>query len=94
VEVHLVLDEDDYETKYGDGRFLYLNAVFFDAAAAKARKERLEKENLETLEKKKATVGHTYHLRTTRIILNEGRQEIMTESGYPPQDIIRLLAAP
>ena len=94
VEVHLVLSEDDYETKYGDGRFLYLKAVFFDAASAKARKERLEKENLETLEKKKATVGYTYHLRTTRVILNEHRQEIMTESGYPPQDIIRLLAAP
>ena len=94
VDLHLVLAEDDYETKYGDGRFLYLKAVSFDAASAKARKERLEKENLETLEKKKATVGYTYHLRTTRIILNEHRQEVMTESGYPPQDIIRLLGSP
>jgi hypothetical protein len=94
VEVHLVLHEDDYETKYGDGRFLYLDSVFFDAAAAKARRERLEKENRETLEKKKTTVGYTYHQKTTRIILDEHLKRILTESAYPPQDIIRLLAAP
>src|SRR6188768_3205990 len=35
VEVHLVLEEDDYETKYGDGRFLALRAAFLDPAAAK-----------------------------------------------------------
>ena len=36
VTLHLVLEEDEYESKLGDGRFLYACAAFFDEAPARA----------------------------------------------------------
>ena len=94
VAVHLVLEEDDYETKYGDGRFLALRAAFRDPAAAKARQDRLTKENEELLLAKKGTVGHTYHLKSVRLILDESKNQIFTDAAYPTRDIVRLLSAP
>ena len=94
VEVHLVLEEDDYETKYGDGRFLALRAAFLDPAAAKARRDRLVKENEERLLAKKGTVGYTYHLKSVRLILDESNNRIFTDAAYPTRDIVRLLGAP
>ena len=94
VTVHLVLEEDDYETKYGDGRFLALRAAFLDPEAAKARRDQLAKENEERLQAKKATVGHTYHLKTVRLILDESKNQIFTDAAYPTRDIVRLLTSP
>ena len=91
VTVHLVLEEDEYETRYGDGRFLALRASFLDPEAAKAHREKLVKENEARLLARKATVGYSYHLKSARLILDEPTNQIYTDAAYPTRDIVRLL---
>jgi hypothetical protein len=45
--VWILLEEDEYESRFGDGVFVYATAAFWDEAAAKARHDHLVAEDLE-----------------------------------------------
>ena len=45
--VWILLEEDEYETKFGDGRFLYAKEAFWTESEAAARLSNLEADDLE-----------------------------------------------
>jgi hypothetical protein len=94
IEIHLVLEEDTYETEFGDGRWLQLVAACFDLASATKRRDRFVKKNEERLQKSGATHGYAYHLKAIRIIPDEYQKQFTTDSGYSTKEIVRLLAEP
>jgi hypothetical protein len=67
-EVHLVVEEDEYETKFGDGLFLYALAAFFDRAAAERFLNELTKGEL-----------WAFHVKTVVIVRDELRNHITAE---------------
>lgn len=84
--VHIILEEDEYESKFGDGRFLYPKAAFLEEGAAAAHQKRL------------ATKGMVYHLKTVEIEREESKNRITAElrlescEEYGLADVLRLLA--
>lgn len=91
-EVHLILEEDLYETKFGDGLFLGLRGAFFDAAGAEACRDRLAKESAERLKAMNANIGSAFHLKTVVLVRDEMKNQITSDDEYSLPDIVRLLA--
>jgi hypothetical protein len=82
--VFLVLEEDEYETKFGDGRFLYAKAAFLDESAAAAVK---------------APKGMLFHRRTVEIEREEARNQLVADLELGPNEhftlekVVQLLSA-
>lgn len=85
--VYLILEEDEYETKFGDGLFHYPKEAFLDEAAASARRKEL------------ATKGRIYHLKVVEIEREESKNRIVADLRKQPHekftlaDVVRLLAS-
>ena len=83
-EVHLVVEEDEYETKFGDGLFLYALAAFFDRAAAEKFLSELTKGEL-----------WAFHVKSVVLVRDEFQNQItadLSEVSTPLKDILALLA--
>jgi hypothetical protein len=98
-EAWLVLEEDEYETKFGDGRFLYACAAFLHEAAARARLDHLK--GLDAARRKDpGTLGTLYHLKRVELLRDEARNELRGDlrkeaaERYGLADVVRLLATP
>jgi hypothetical protein len=83
--VYVVLEEDLYETKFGDGRFLYPREAFLDEASARRWMER------------RMTEGLAYRIKAVRVEREESRlvAELALENGErcSLKDLVRLLEA-
>ncbi len=95
----LILEEDEYETTLGDGRFLYACAAFLDEAAARARLDQLKQ--LDAARRKNAGIlGTLYTLKRVELLRDEARNELRgdlkkeSDEQYRLADLVRLLATP
>ncbi len=92
--VHLVLFEDLYETAFGDGRFLYPEAAFWDDAAALAFLRRKEDEEAR---RPRDEIGRAYTRKLIRLRADEAHDALLAELGiaeyerYSIVDVVRLL---
>lgn len=92
--VHLVLFEDLYETAFGDGRFLYPEAAFWDDAAALAF---LRQKETEEARRPRDEVGRAYTRKVIRLRADASRGVLLAELGiaeyehYSVVDVVRLL---
>jgi hypothetical protein len=90
-----MLEEDEYEAKLGDRRFLYLRAAFLDKAAALAHRGREA-----GLRKDSGTLGTRRHLKRIELIRDEVHDRLLLDSLRDPaerlmlQDVVRILATP
>jgi hypothetical protein len=95
--VHVILEEDVYETCFGDGRFLYPREAFLDEPSARARLAELQAEN----ERKKPDtgVGYRYVLKAVQIERQEHENRILADLKMDRdercslEDLVRLLTA-
>ena len=95
--VWLLLEEDEYETLLGDGRFLYACAAYLEEAAARARHEQLVALDRDR-RKDPAALGTLYYLKKIELVRQEARNELQGDLGkeafehYALGDVVRLLA--
>jgi hypothetical protein len=94
--VWLLLEEDEYETKLGDGRFVYATAAFWDEAAAKARFDHLLAEDLEW---RRFATGYSllYTLKPVNLVRRGdeigGDLKLEQDDRYTLEKVVELLSA-
>lgn len=81
--VLVILEEDEYETKFGDGKFQYPRAAFWDEARAKERRDQLA-----------AAKGYLYTIQPVDIRRDAADGRFVAEVGkdYSLADVVRLLS--
>ena len=80
-ELHLVLEEDEYESKFGDGRFLYPRGAFLEPGeAARFRDGRAKREMI------------AWHVETVVVVRDEMKNQLTMDGDYSLKDILALLA--
>jgi len=92
--VYLILYEDLYETAFGDGKFLYPHAAFWDAAQGKSCLERLQDE--ETLKIKAGfySIGCAFTANEVLIRADPAAQEVVADlriEAYQHYDLNKIL---
>ena len=96
--VWLVFEEDEYETCFGDGRFLYPRAAFLSEAEAGACLK--EKREEAARRKEPQTLSYRYSLKKVEIVRDESRNllcaDLRLESAERVSlpEIVRLLTSP
>jgi hypothetical protein len=97
VAVYVILEEDEYESKFGDGRFLYPRAAFWGETAARAAMARMQSED--AARRKEADVlGSLYRMKTVEIVREEAHNRLVTAvqpdpiEHYSLADLLKLLA--
>ena len=94
--VWILLEEDEYETKLGDGRYVYAREAFWDEAAAAARLRHLTAEDLEW---RRFATGYSllYTLKAVDLARNgdgvSGDLHLEHEECYTLEKIVELLSA-
>jgi hypothetical protein len=77
--VHLILFEDLYETAFGDGRFLYPYAAFWDADPCKSCVERLQEEEALKIKAGFYSIGHAYTAKEVLIRADLDAQKVVAD---------------
>jgi len=96
VTIHLILEEDEYESKLGDGRFLYACAAFFDEAPARAWLADLVSQDAAG-RKTPQDFGMLYSMKSVELGRDEARNRLVgdlkqeTFERYSIEDVVRLL---
>jgi hypothetical protein len=96
--VYLILSEDEYETRLGDGKYLYPEAAFWDPSAAQAHLARLQQASAEYRKEPSRSLHYTYTLKEVRLRADPLRRVLAAELGLNPyehdsiEDVVRLLA--
>ena len=92
--VHLVMVEDTYETSFGDGRFVYPEAAFWDSSSAEAYLGRRQREEKDPAKAQ----WYRYYVKEVRLHVDRSHQELRADLSLTPyehcsvKDILRLLA--
>lgn len=94
-EVYLVLFEDVYESSFGDGRYLYPKAAFWDEAHAR---DYLSRKEAEESARPKNECGYFYTLKAVPVRIDEdlkllaAQLNVAAYEHYSLADIVELLA--
>jgi hypothetical protein len=92
----LILEEDEYETRFGDGRFLYPKAASLDEAVARARLAELAALDAEC-RRDPRNLGWFYSLKRIELRRDESQDRLRAEvqrdvdERFSLQDVVRLL---
>lgn len=94
--VWLLLEEDEYETKFGDGRFLYATAAFWTESEATARVANLRADDLQW---RRFATGYSllYSIKTLDLVRNgdgvAGDLKLGPDEHYTLEKVVELLSA-
>lgn len=84
--VWILLEEDEYETRFGDGRFLYATAAFWTESEATARRANLKADGS----------GLLYTLKTLDLVRDgdgvAGELQLGPDEHYTLEKVIELLS--
>jgi hypothetical protein len=92
----LILEEDEYETRFGDGRFLYPSSASLDEAVARARLAELAAFDAEC-RKDPRNLGRFYSLKRIELLRDESQDRLRAEfqrdvdERFTLEDVVRLL---
>ena len=95
VPVWVLFEEDDYETRFGDGRFLYPRAAYLAERDAVACLEEKRREN--ALRTDAHHLGYLYHLKQAELVRDEAHDrltatlDLKVGERLSIQDLMRLL---
>ncbi len=95
--VYLILEEDEYESGLGDGRFLYPRAAFLDEPSAKSQLDRLVADDA-ARRSASSRFGYSYRLKAVEIEREESRNRLVADlklESYEHcsvEDVVRLLS--
>ena len=96
-DVYVLFQEDEYETAFGDGRFLYPCAAFLDERAATEDLERRRGEQEAARRMDPHTTGYRYSLKPIEVVRDEARNQLVADLQFDKderltlQDLVRLL---
>jgi hypothetical protein len=95
--VHLILFEDRYETAFGDGKFLYPHAAFWDAEQCQTCLQRLREEEQLKDAAGFHSLGHAFTARELTICLDAQARQVVADlrieayEHYHLNDVLLLL---
>lgn len=74
---YIVLEEDEYETSFGDGKFLDLKAAFWDKASAKKYMENKQRQGV--LYRKKSEFWYKHSLKSVQAVFDSVNKKLFAE---------------
>ncbi len=94
--IYLVLKEDEYETGFGDGKWLYAESGFTNEEEARVHWDDLEEEALE--KRKESSFWYTYTFKEVTLYVDDSGRRVIADLDIEPyehyglDDICRLLS--
>ena len=90
ISLFLLLEEDEYETLMGDGKFRYLHATCWEEKDARRLLAQLEEEDRQRRSEQEGSTGMLYSLKEIGVLVDEAKGRILARLHVEPYDRFRL----